>query len=153
MTALSLSAVDGLGRQLDVTLSANHFLALVLSGEGSQGSLNLERTHTTTSQMENKMQGGLLGDVVFRKSAAILELLTSEDESLLVRRDTFLVLNLGPIITQNNESLLRKSSSRRRSGHLLDVLDGVRGLNIKSDCLSREGLDKNLHTMNEFIFI
>ena len=153
MTALSLSAVGSLGRELGVTLSANHFLALVLSGEGSQGSLNLERTHTTTSKTENKMQGGLLLNVIVGKSTAILELLTSEDESLLVWGNTFLVLDLGPIIAKNNESLLQRISIRRRSGHLLDVLDGVRRFNIKSDCLSREGLDKNLHTMNEFIFI
>ena len=29
--------------------------------------------------------------------------------------------------------------------HLLDVLDGVTGFHLQSDCLSREGFDENLH--------
>ena len=106
MTALSLAAVGCLGRKLSIALSANHLVALVLSGEGSQGSLNLERTHTTTSKTENEMESGLLLDVVVGKSTAILELLTSEDESLLVWGNTLLILNLGPISAENNESLL-----------------------------------------------
>ena len=42
------------------------------------------------------MEGRLLLNVVVRESAAILELLTSEDQTLLIGRDTFLVLDLGP---------------------------------------------------------
>jgi len=41
------------------------------------------------------VEGGLLLDVVVRKSAAVLELLASEDEALLIWGNTFLVLNLG----------------------------------------------------------
>jgi hypothetical protein len=68
------------------------------------------------------MQSGLLLDVVVRESSTILELLTSEDESLLIWWDTFLVLDLG-----------------------LDVLDSVSWLNIKSDGLSGKGLNEDLH--------
>ena len=42
----------------------------------------------TTTQTEHQVEGGLLLDVVVAKGAAILELLTSEDETLLVRGDT-----------------------------------------------------------------
>ena len=59
------------------------------------------------------MEGRLLLDVVVGKGAAVLELLASEDEALLIRRDTLLVLDLG-----------------------LDVLDGVRRLDLKGDLLS-----------------
>ena len=38
------------------------------------------------------MKGGLLLDVVVRKGAAILKLLTSEDQALLVRGNSLLVL-------------------------------------------------------------
>ena len=38
--------------------------------------------------MRTKVQGALLLNVVIGKSAAIFELLTSEDEALLIRRDT-----------------------------------------------------------------
>ena len=56
-------------------------------------------------------------DVVVGESSAILELLTSEDQSLLVRGDTLLVLDLG-----------------------LDIVDGVRGLDLEGDGLARQGL-------------
>jgi hypothetical protein len=40
------------------------------------------------------MEGALLLDVIIRKGAAILELFTSENETLLVGRDTLFVLDL-----------------------------------------------------------
>jgi hypothetical protein len=39
------------------------------------------------------VEGRLLLDVVVRKGAAVLELLAGEDETLLVRGDTLLVLD------------------------------------------------------------
>ena len=39
------------------------------------------------------MQGALLLDVVIRKGTAILELLASEDKTLLIRGNTFLILS------------------------------------------------------------
>ena len=67
------------------------------------------------------MEGGLLLDVVVGEGAAVLELLASEDEALLVGRDALLVLDLG-----------------------LDVLDRVRRLDLEGDGLTSEGLDENL---------
>merc|ERR1719320_2185982 len=78
--------------------------------------------HGTTSKSKDKMKGRLFLDVVIRKRASIFELLSSEDQSLLLRWDPFLVLDLG-----------------------LDVLDGVIWLDVQGDRLSREGLDKDLH--------
>ena len=75
-----------------------------------------------TAQAEHQVKSGLLLNVVVRKGAAILELLAREDEPLLVRRDALLVLDFG-----------------------LNVLDSVRGLNIKSDGLASQRLDENLH--------
>ena len=72
------------------------------------------------------MESGLLLDVVVGEGAAILELLTSEDQALLVWWDTLLVLNLG-----------------------LDIVDGVRRLNLKSDGLAGESLDEDLHTTTQ----
>ena len=66
------------------------------------------------------MEGGLLDDVVVRESAAALELLTGEDEALLVRGDAFIFLNLG-----------------------LDVVDCVGGFDVvDGDCLAGERLDE-----------
>lgn len=68
------------------------------------------------------MERRLLLNIVVRKSTAILELFAGEDETLLVGRDTLLVLNLR-----------------------LDIIDGVRGLNFESDGLASEGLHEDLH--------
>jgi hypothetical protein len=65
-------------------------------------------------------------DIVIREGSAVLELLSSEDESLLVWRDTFLVLDLG-----------------------LDVLNGVCWLDIEGDGLTSESLDEDLHTTSK----
>merc|ERR1719424_2718029 len=72
------------------------------------------------------MESGLLLDVVVGEGSSILKLLTSEDESLLIWRDTFLVLDLG-----------------------LDVLDGVCWFDIKGDGLTGESLDEDLHTTSK----
>ena len=41
------------------------------------------------------MKSGLLLDVVIGKGSSVFKLFTSEDKSLLVRWDAFLVLDLG----------------------------------------------------------
>merc|ERR1712110_837852 len=68
------------------------------------------------------MEGALLLDVVVGESSSVLELLASEDQSLLIWGNSFLVLDLG-----------------------LDVLNGVRGLDLEGDGLPGEGLDEDLH--------
>ena len=71
------------------------------------------------------MKGRLLLDVVVRKGTAVLELLAGEDETLLIGGDALLVLDLG-----------------------LDVVNGVRGLDVEGDGLAGQGLDENLHGSN-----
>ena len=70
------------------------------------------------------MKGRLFLNVVVRKCSSVLQLLSSEYETLLVRRNAFLVLHLG-----------------------LDVVACVRRLHFKGagDRLTSQGLDKNLH--------
>ena len=65
------------------------------------------------------MQGRLLLDVVVAQGATVFELLAGEDETLLVRRDAFFVLDLG-----------------------FDVVDGVGGFDLEGDGFAREGLDE-----------
>ena len=48
-----------------------------------------------TTQTEHQVKGRLLLDVVVAQSAAILQLLASKDETLLIWRDALFVLNLG----------------------------------------------------------
>jgi len=91
-----------------------------LTGKGLDEDLH------TTSKSEDQMESRLLLDVVVGEGSSILKLLSSEDKSLLIWRDTFLILDLG-----------------------LDVLDGVCWLNIKSDGLTGKGLDEDLHTTSK----
>jgi len=56
------------------------------------------------------VKSGFFLDVVIGKGSSVFELFTGEDESLLVRRDSFFVLDLG-----------------------FDVFNGVRWFDIKSD--------------------
>merc|ERR1711929_64914 len=72
------------------------------------------------------MEGALLLDVVVGESSSILELLASEDQSLLIWWNAFLVLDLG-----------------------LDVLDGIRGFDLEGDGLASQGLDEDLHASPE----
>ena len=96
MSALALAAVDCVGWESGIALSANHLFAFVGSGQGGEGWLDLDASETTSTKSQNEMEGGLLLDVVVRESAAIFELLSSEDKSLLIRWNSFLVLDLGP---------------------------------------------------------
>jgi len=117
VAAFLLTAVGGTGWQTCVALSADHLVNVVLGGENLQGRLDNPATET-----EDEMKSGFLLDVVIRQCAAILKLLASEDQSLLVRRNAFLILDLG-----------------------LDIVDGIGGLDLKSDGLASEGLYEDLH--------
>jgi len=94
-----------------------HFQRNGLAGEGLHKDLH------TAAQTEDEVKSGLFLDVIVGKGPAILELLASEDQALLVWRDTFLILDLG-----------------------LDVVDGVRRLDLQGDGLASEGLHEDLHT-------
>merc|ERR1719187_2966836 len=72
------------------------------------------------------MKGRLLLNVVVGQSATVLKLLASKDETLLIGRDAFLILNLG-----------------------LDILNGITGFNLQSDGLACEGLDEDLHATSQ----
>ena len=76
--------------------------------------------HSST-KAQHQVKGGILMDVVVRQGAAIFELFASEDEALLVRGNSLLVLDLG-----------------------LDGLDGIGALDLEGFGLSSEGLDENL---------
>jgi len=99
------------------------WLHIKSDGLASQG---LDEDLHASSQSQDQVKGGLLLDVVVRQGPAVFKLLSGEDESLLIGGDSLLVLDLG-----------------------LHVLNGVGRLNVKSDGLSSEGLDEDLHTSSE----
>merc|ERR1712026_183356 len=94
---------------------------LDLEGDGLAGE-GLDEDLHASSQSEHKMEGALLLDVVVGEGSSVLQLLASEDQPLLIWGDSLLVLDLG-----------------------LDVLDGVRWLDLEGDGLPGEGLDEDLH--------
>src|ERR1700678_880976 len=50
---------------------------------------------STKTKRRTKMKGRLFLDVVVRQSTPVLKLLASKDKSLLIRRNSFLILDLG----------------------------------------------------------
>jgi len=105
---LGLDVLDGV-RRLDLQSDG-------LAGQG------LDKDLHASAQPQDEMEGGLLLDVVVRESPAVLELLSSKDQTLLIWGDSLLVLDLG-----------------------LDVLDRVGGLDLEGDGLAGESLDEDLH--------
>jgi len=67
---------------------------LDIEGDGltSEG---LDEDLHTTSKSEDEMESGFLLDVVVLEGSSVFELLSCEDESLLIWGNTFLVLDLG----------------------------------------------------------
>ena len=104
MTTLSLSAVGGFQWESGVAFSANHLVAFVLSGKSSKNWLNLHGSHTSTSKSEDQMESRFFLDVVIRESSSIFELLTCEDESLLIWGNTFFILNLSSTNDKQDEN-------------------------------------------------
>jgi len=105
---LGLHVFNGIGRF--------HFKSDGLTSESLH-----EDLHASTKS-EDQVKSALLLDVVVGEGASVLELFTSEDETLLVWGNSLLVLDLG-----------------------LDVLNGVAGLDLKGDGLASERLHKDLH--------
>jgi len=72
------------------------------------------------------VKGALLLDVVVGESTSILQLLSGEDQPLLVGWDSLLVLDFS-----------------------LDVLNRVAGLNLQGDGLAGQSLHEDLHPTTE----
>merc|ERR1712093_267526 len=108
---------------LDLRLNIVNCVRRLNLQRNSLSSQGLDEDLHTTTETEDQVKSRFLLNIVVRQRTAILELLAGENETLLVRWDTLLVLNLG-----------------------LNVIDGVGRFNFKSNCLSSEGLHKDLHT-------
>ena len=72
------------------------------------------------------MKGGLFLNVVIGEGATIFQLLAGENQSLLIRWDSLLILNLR-----------------------LDIVNRVGRFHLEGDRLSRQRLDEDLHTTTE----
>jgi len=68
------------------------------------------------------VKSGFLLDIVIAQHTSIFELLSGKNQTLLIRRNAFLVLDLS-----------------------LDIIDSIRGLHLEGDRLSCEGFNEDLH--------
>jgi len=92
-----------------------------LHGDGLVGSFHLLWASenllfallTSSTKTQNKVKGGFLLDVVVAQGASVLQLLSGEDKTLLIRGDSLLILDLG-----------------------LYIIDSVAGLDIQCDGLA-----------------
>merc|ERR1711957_102344 len=80
----------------------------------------------SSSETEDQMKSGFLLDVIIAQGTSVFQLLSSKDETLLIRRNSFLILDLG-----------------------LDIINGIGWFNIQSDGLSSKCFDKDLHSSSE----
>ena len=56
VAALSLSALGGFSWESSIAFSANHFVNFVLSSQLDEGRLNLDGSHTSSSESEHEME-------------------------------------------------------------------------------------------------
>jgi hypothetical protein len=140
---LSLTAVSGTRRETSITLAADHLFAVVLGSQGLQG-----RFDNTTTKTKDQMKSGFLLDVIVRESATIFQLLASKDQTLLIRGDTFLILDLLLDIV-DRVGAINKSVHKSNNVSVWYKHFPQRGMvvpfHFKSDSLSSKSLDKDLH--------
>merc|ERR1712096_488806 len=77
---------------------------------------------SSSTEAQDQVERRLFLDVIVGKCVTVFQLFACENQALLVRRDTLLVLNL-----------------------CLDVVDGVACLNVEGDGFACQGLHKDLH--------
>merc|ERR1719248_527660 len=94
---------------------------LHVKGDGL-ASQSLDEDLHTTAQAQNQVQSRLFLDVVIRQSTAVLQLLASKNQTLLIGGNAFFILNFG-----------------------LDIFDRVGRLHVKGDGLASQSLNENLH--------
>ena len=73
------------------------------------------------TQSQDQVQRGFLLDVVVGQGTAVFQLFAGKDQTLLVGRNAFFVLDLG-----------------------FDVFNGVTGFNVQGDGFARQRLDEDL---------
>lgn len=98
-----------------------------LHTETYAGAINFEvECSETAPEAKNQVEGWFFLNVVIRQGASILQLLASEDKTLLVRGNTLLVLDF-----------------------CLYILNGIWWLYFQGDGLPCQGLYKDLHATTQ----
>merc|ERR1712018_261726 len=117
VTTFLLSAILCTRMQTCVAFATDHFIAVVFLCEQTQTGFD-----NSTSQSQDEMKSRLLLNVVIAQGSPVFELFASENQTLLIRWNSFFVLNLS-----------------------FDIVNGITWLDLKCDRLTRQSFDKNLH--------
>lgn len=117
MSTFLLTAIGCLGGETGITFATDCLVTVKALGKHGKGWV----IHSA-SESQDQVECRFLLDVVITQGPSILELFACEDETLLIRRDAFLVLDL-----------------------CLDIINRIRRFHVESDCLARQRLDKDLH--------
>ena len=107
-----------------------------------------------TTQAQHQMESGLLLDVVVGQGAAVLKLLASENQALLIRGDSWRRANragsekschFGSLARLKTEGKIVRNGMKVSCALTLlvlnlglDIVDGVRRLHLKGDSLARD---------------
>jgi hypothetical protein len=84
-----------------------------------------ENLHSS-SQSKDQMESGFLLNVIIGEGSSVFQLFSCKNKSLLIRGNSFFVLDLG-----------------------LDVFNGIRGFDFQSDSLSSKSFNENLHSSSQ----
>ena len=125
MSTLLFAAIGGSWGKTGIAFSANGLVAIEGLGKHGEGWVVDSSTKT-----KDQMESGFLLDVVVAQGSSIFQLLSSENQTLLIRRDSFLVLDLS-----------------------LDIVNSIAWFDIKSDGLTRKGLHEDLHGQLDEVII
>ena len=117
VSTFRLATVGGTWMQSRVALAADHLVAVVLLRQKTQ-----RRLDDPASQTQHQVKGGLLLNIVVGQSASVFQLFSGEDQTLLIRGDSFLILNFR-----------------------FHIFNRVRRLDLKGDSLAGQGFHENLH--------
>ena len=148
MSALLLAAVLGACWKTSVALAADLAVAVIFLGQKGKGWV-----HSTTTKTKNQMKGRFFLDVVVTQSTAIFQLFSGKDKTLLIRWDTFLVLDLLLDIFDGLLKTKRKRVSRCTGERGREGTDGRLGLvgtyitwfYIEGNGFTRKSFYENLH--------
>ena len=99
--------------------------AFNFEGDGFTGQ-GLDKDLHPATETKDKVKRRFLLNVVIRKGTSVFKLLAGENESLLIRRNPFLVLDFR-----------------------FDVVDRVRGFDFEGNGFASERLDEDLHASSE----
>merc|ERR1719330_478368 len=128
VTVLSKRCNFGISGDIVVLQDVHGVLLMLVLGFLGSGIVLLFLLLPSSSKTQDQVKGRFLLDIVIREGSSVFELLTGENQTLLLRWNSFLVLDLR-----------------------FHIGDSIIWLNVQGDRFSREGFHKYLHSHGDFL--